>query len=834
MSKIKKNLEKLYERHRIVVWYDPEEAFEEELNALELPDITVIAIDNDELAVKFRVLKQERDQKFLLYMPYERPEHEENWLLDIELSHALFHTDQVSMLLQELELPHHFQSWLKDQASFFRSKERMNKFRTLATKDDAIDTLNNKLIQVLFNAQQHHLDVLLRDYVKAFTEDKADVFKEALEKHQLADHFWDEVALHYGIENQSGNIYDFLLKLFQYSFAPICGVDQVKGKARVALSNWKDLRSFSRVFELVSARVANDLHLDGVLDTLVLEDVLDEDLFEVIEKRIVRDVIKKVTDRTFDASKVEEIIKKREGKHWYEKYTAFYLATLKAARLMNEVEQIPYDELSEIERGFELYRSSYFKVDQWYRQFITLLRSVEATSILQQLYQEVEKIYSNRWLLNLSERWQRCIERNGAWYTGNKSLRNFYGDVVKAKYVDQKRKVFVIISDALRYEIGEELHRTINQQNRFESTLDYRVTGLPSYTQLGMASLLPNKEITLGEGDDIYVDGLASKGLAARAQVLSKSGQVRATTISAEELNAYKVKSEEAKNLVQNHDVVYVYHDIIDKTGDDKISEAKVFDAVKSEIEHLINLIRRVSSMNVNHIIITADHGFIYQNEVLAESDFSNAEISGDISKSNRRFVIGRNLTHNDAVVKFSALNLGIASDVEILIPKGMNRLRRQGAGSRFIHGGAMLQEVMVPVLTIQKKREDTVRKVDIDIINKSNNRITTNIHPVRFYQTEAVAPRLVGRKIKSYFAVEDDGTRTVISDIFIHNFDFSSARAEEREHLHQFRISTTIQRHSNVRLYLEEQIEGSTQWIDYADYKFSLTLGMTSDFDEY
>lgn len=832
MTKIETNLEKLYKQNRIVVWYDPERAFEEELAAIHLPDVSVIIVDNDELAIKHHMLVLEPTQKFLLYMPYVRPFDEDNWLLDIELSQQLFHTDKTSMLLQELELPFHFQSWLKQQTTFFNSKERMNKFRGLAAKTDSVEILNNKLIQVLFGADRHDLDTLLREYVKAFVQDKADATKEMLEKFGLSDYFWETVKTQYGIENNSLNIYDFLLKLFQYSSQALCG-DQVLSMARVTLSSWMDLQSFTDTFYAVSSRVANDLQVSTVLADVALEDLLDEDAFEAIEQHIVKDIIKKVADQTFDEAKVKYVINKRRSKYWYGKYAEYYQAIYRAVQLTEMVQQIDFGDLNNLEKGFELYASLYYKVDQYYRQFIYLLRKVGHSSLLQALYQEVEKIYSNRWLLDLSDQWQQCVEKNEGWYFGYKSQFQFFNTIVKPNYITQKKKkVFVIISDAMRFEIGEELHQKINHQNRFESNLDYRVTGLPSYTQLGMAALLPNQCVSLGDGDDIFVDGLSSKGTLARAKILTSRGQIKATTITAEELSSFKVKSDEAKSLVQQHDVVYVYHNIIDKTGDDKITEEKVFDAASNEIEHLIELIKRIGNFDITHIVVTADHGFLYQTEELAESDFADGAITGEIVKSNRRFVIGKELQHNDAVLKYTAEELRIHSDREILIPKGMNRLRRQGSGSRFIHGGAMLQEVVIPVLSIVKKREDTIRKVDIDIINKSNNKITTNIHPVKFYQSEPVTGRTLGRKLKAYFAVESQDGKLLISDVYIHLFDATSKRPEDREVKHDFRFSTTLQKHDQVKLFIEEQIEGSTQWIAYTRYGFSLSLGMSNDFD--
>lgn len=45
-------------------------------------------------------------------------------------------------------------------------------------------------------------------------------------------------------------------------------------------------------------------------------------------------------------------------------------------------------------------------------------------------------------------------------------------------------------------------------------------------------------------------------------------------------------------------------------------------------------------------------------------------------------------------------------------IPKSINRLRLKGSGSRFVHGGATLQEVVIPVISINKKRQSDVGKV--------------------------------------------------------------------------------------------------------------------------
>jgi hypothetical protein len=66
---------------------------------------------------------------------------------------------------------------------------------------------------------------------------------------------------------------------------------------------------------------------------------------------------------------------------------------------------------------------------------------------------------------------------------------------------------------------------------------------------------------------------------------------------------------------------------------------------------------------------------------------------------------------------RFHSSQVGLGGDIEIAIPKSINRLRLKGAGSRYVHGGASLQEVVIPVIKINKKRESDISKVEIEVI---------------------------------------------------------------------------------------------------------------------
>ena len=232
-------------------------------------------------------------------------------------------------------------------------------------------------------------------------------------------------------------------------------------------------------------------------------------------------------------------------------------------------------------------------------------------------------------------------------------------------------------------------------------------------------------------------------------------------------------------------------------------------------------------------MIITSDHGFIYQHGILDESDFTKSTYKGDIWKESRRYVIGNNLRYDNTVKAFKAKDLNIQTDADVLIPKSINRFRIKGAGTRFVHGGSTLQETVIPLIKISKKRQDTTSLVNIDII-KSTDRITTNILAVSFLQTDLVTEKVLSRILKIALYAEN-GER--ISDIFKYNFDIVNGSEREREVKHKFQLmSKASEKYKNqrVKLILEEPIVGTNKWKEYKAFYYTLNISFTNDFDEF
>ena len=435
--------------------------------------------------------------------------------------------------------------------------------------------------------------------------------------------------------------------------------------------------------------------------------------------------------------------------------------------------------------------------------------------------------------MKLNDAWQDQVAGLSDWAIPGYARQSAFYVEQAAEFRRRDQKVVVIISDALRFEVAEECLRRIRALNRFDAELKPMISALPSYTQLGMAALLPNRDLSFAPdgGGSVLSGDESTQGLAAREKLLAtgRAGD-RAKALSARDVLDMRV--DEGKELFRDNDVVYIYHNLIDAIGDKLQTEDQLPKAAEDAIEELTKLVRKLTSANFSNILITADHGFLFQHRVLDESDFAVADPTGEeILLRNRRFVIGRGLEETAGMKKFSSANLGLAGDHDVLIPNSINRLRVKGAGSRFVHGGASLQEIVIPVIRVGKQREADVNQVEVQIIVSGRSQITSGQTAVVFYQTQQVSAKVQAREFVAGIYAADD---TLISDEHVLQFDFTSNNAREREMPRKFLLSREADKFNNQDVFLKlRQPYGKTsRFEDYTSHRFQLKRGITTDFD--
>lgn len=830
MNKIEEALSKLFDKYRIIFWYDENEELHEQFNELALDGIASLEVKNNQFFAKHLITREKPYQQFLLYFPYKKPDNSDNWLLDIEIANYVFQTRQEAMFAQELELDYSFTDFIAEHLEFFKNKERRSSLKELLGKEDDYQAVLYKMLAVVFNTENLNLIAFLQEHASAFN-DGNERYDHELTKYKLRSFYWQEIARKYGYSTETPTIYDFLIELFGNNFS-LGKKTSLAKESKILISTWKDTISYQAAYRNLSQKIAHDLKVESSIDEANIEDIIQDDLFELVDKRIITELAKLICSEAISIERLSQLIKQRENKYWYLDYQNFYACLLSSMQMISLVRKYEKTKIESFEDGVNNYVQTHYQIDYYYRQYILNYRKGKQNKVLQPLTNKVEKVYGNDWLVNYGNKWQSIIDSMDSWHNSAKTAQQrFFNDHIKP-YTTKGQRLFVIISDAFRYEIGRECLQKIQSEKRYEGELEYMVTTLPSYTQLGMAALLPNKNLSLQpESDSVLIDGNSTQGVAARTKILEQFSGVRATAINAEEFMKMN-SSTDGRDYVKQYDLIYIYHNRIDKIGDDKTSEDKVFDAVEQEIEFLMDVLKKIANMNGYNMFITADHGFIYQNNELEDSDFTVGKYTGDIWKESRRFVIGKNLDGGTSTKHFKSEQLNLSGDAEFLIPKSINRIRIKGSGSRYVHGGATLQEIIIPLLKVTKTRQDTTRQVEVDII-KSTDKITTNILAVSFLQTQLVTDKILPRQIRSAIYAEDG---EVLSDVFNYKFDMTEGIERMREVKHRFQLSSKASgkyKNQRVKLVLEEPLEGTSKWSLYKDYYYTLNISFANDFDE-
>ena len=130
-GRIEAGLRRLFDGPRIVFWYDTAQDMRSEYEAMALDGVEKVEIANNEFGLKYRLLRQEPKQKFLLFKEGPEPENADNWLLDLQLATAVFKADQAAIWLAELGLPSQFEEVVRDHMEFYRSKGRIEHLKRL-------------------------------------------------------------------------------------------------------------------------------------------------------------------------------------------------------------------------------------------------------------------------------------------------------------------------------------------------------------------------------------------------------------------------------------------------------------------------------------------------------------------------------------------------------------------------------------------------------------------------------------------------------------------------------------------------------------------------------
>ena len=820
-QRLRESLTALFATHAVVYWHDVDGEFSSVVDGLQLDGVQLVYLDQaPALRVKLDI-ERSPGQRWLLYSSQPEPEPARDWLLDVRLRGKSFGADSTSILLEDLGLEAlSLAPYLKQRSRFLRAKDRVDRLKRLVLPGDNAEAIDRKMMAVLLRSDEpdalaittrllHGLwvpdDARVGDDPKAWAE---------LVSNELDGAFWAVMGQTFGYAEPEPSLNDLLLRLLVTDFARsitgacpaglqhlVLGNKPLAANASVLAGRWRADLNLHKSYADLSAAVAHTLNLASMIDALPAEALVESVTFAAIDQQIVRDLKTRVAlQGGVVLESIRPLIARRRDGHWANRLLAGASGLTQALAACYDALEAGAEFLALKERhatgltfvdaseGVRQYQAELVAFDQLYRRFHFAATEVEPIGwpVLHSLRDVVEAAYSGWYIPQLASAWSKVVEGPEGllrhWQVdGLPSQQDFFNDnVAPVLNAGTVKRVFVVISDAFRYEAAEQLSRDINGKNRFTAKLDAMLGVLPSYTALGMAALLPHQtlEYRANANTDVLVDGQLVSTTEARSAQLAKYEGV---AIKAGDLLG--LGKEKGRELVRDKRVVYVYHDLIDMVGDKAGSEDKTFEAVAdtlTELQQIIGFI--INSLNGSMVLVTADHGFMYQESALDEADKAALvnKPAGTL-RAKKRYLLGQNLPvtqkawHGNTAETAGTLP-GVGS-LDFWVPKGAMRFHFAG-GAKFVHGSAMPQEVIVPLITVRENEtyKAKTRQVEISLLGASN-KVVTNTQRFEFIQTEAVSERVLPRTV--LIAVRDG--EALVSNEQTVTFDSASASMNER-----------------------------------------------------
>ncbi len=769
---------------QIVMWYDESKEFEEEIENINLENAELYLLKEDNwIYTKYYIESEHPNTNFLVYAPFRKPSDEDNYLADMVHYAYLYSAEKSDILLNELGLSKEYKDIVSKYSGFWNAASRINAFKALSIQEYTNTNIEMGILTVLAKEKTINFDYIVRKVIiKHFEEDYSII--ESFSKFNVIDRFWDFVYQKFGYKEDNPTVDKLTVSLIlNYTASLFEGnapkswerfLIEDKNNPRVFIDNFMNNTNYMEVYDSIAAILEEKLKIRSSISQRLVDSYIKCDSFEIFDKKIISHYVNLLYENK-EKLDLDEVLEYRGKTHFYKKYENGYQALNWANKfiyLINEFQrEILPDDINEL---IELFSTKFVKVDKSYRKFYYYFDKIANNESFENLRQLIENMYTNTFLFEINPKFVnlfsiRDINIPKQW--------KFYKRFVSGK----NHKTAVIISDALRYGCAIELKDELDKIPGWKTSIEPMLSSVPSYTALGMASLLPNKEIKY-ENSKIFVDGKPCQSTDERNKILG-GYNTHSIAIQYDELNS--LNQGDLRSILKGKDLVYIYHNQIDARGDNSYTENEVFNASQEAIEEILSLVTKMTnSANFVNYVITADHGYIYKRDKLQESDKVNLDKIHSFYK-NKRFLLTKEETEISGT-KCMPLDYIDNDDVYVTVPVGVDIFKTPGSGLNYVHGGLSLEEVIVPVLEVNSKLgAKNQRTVELQLIN-SNHKLTNYTSNLTFFQKENISKTVLPLEASIFF-VDEDGNK-ISNEVIIHA-DRNSDYAEERQFKEKFTL---------------------------------------------
>lgn len=819
-QKFSEPLPEFYER-RVIFWNDEEKAFADKLEDFELENAKLLVLtETNNFEVKKILSKDDLTSNFLVYNPFDT-NIEDDWLLDIKLFSEEFRADQISMWMQEMNIVStpQLRNTIKNYKGFLNASNRRKLVSQFSDEIISPKTLHLAILASICKSRSLHP----KEIIKAVMSDGFELenqLKMSILNYNASDVFWslvnkttgysfdkvpvvNDMDIHIVLSAMTITMHEKVLSGLEKRYNSINN-----GFCYELIYEWLHSDKKDELLDILRF-VEKELNILNRFNQFEINDLVDTEILPCIDEVILNKLMEQIIHHTVKVEEIIAIIEKRRTMVWFEDNEYYYNGLLQVANMLqfydNHINDFHH---TDAKRMWNAYADEYYLMDTYYRKFhVSFAKSLNNSNpylddSFKTVADEMERLYKNWYLDKLSENWTNVIESDLRLYgyvTRVNQQTDFYSRDVKS----YDNKVFVIISDALRYEVASSVAEQLRIETKSDVILESQQAILPTITKFGMAALLPHRKLTLdNKNNSIHVitDGLSTES--SNREMVLKS--FNPNSISVKYSDLIIMKNNERRELIKGQEVIYIYHDTIDKTSHH--DEQGVFTACDTAITEIINLVKIITgSMNGVNVMITSDHGFLYTYQPLNEDNkMERSAFRNRILEQGRRYVFTDSTADPDYLIPVKGFYND--NDCQLFVPRENIRIKGAG-GMNFVHGGMSLQEIVVPVIKYKflrsgyksyernKDKYDS-KPVTISLLS-SSRKISNMIFNMSFYQKEAVNQNYVACTYEVYLV---DNQGNIISNKQKIVADRTSLSNVDREYRCTFNLKQ--QSYSNTAIY--------------------------------
>lgn len=757
----KLNSEFTGEVRKLVFWYDANAEFVDDVDTMDLVNAKVLHLEPDnQFYTKYFLECVDTTTNYLVYAPFAKPAIRENHLADTIKYSKEFFADRASLLTLDLGIDERYKPVIQHYIKFFGEKKRTQAFYDLELDTFNRNTIEIALMSVLCKCKTPSYEEVLRT-VLTDAGFKDNPYLAEFKKYDLLDAFWRQAQDVFGYADENPTLEKFTMTMFVTYVAKVIPADMPvawkpfisfkSGNVIAFIDNLMNSYIYGDRFDEISKMVYDSLKADAEFGKFPVEALVSCGIFAGIDELLIewateRLELEDVAAKLGDTS-IPQLTKQRRQGHFGKRYANEYFVLQNAWSIISGSQYAPSANLNEMVKN---YTSELYKMDCYYRYFYYYLDKLEDVTRFDKLKELVENIYANEYLAKVCTNWNDLFSTEWESLQITKQPDFFSRNVNYAK--DQ---LVVIISDALRYEVGMTLLEKLQADEKCTATMKTMASMLPSITQYGMAALLPHRILELTEDYSVLVDGQKTDTLEQRQAILQKY-KTASRCVQYDDIKNLSVT--DLRSIFTRQDVVYIYHNQIDARGDKLNTENEVFNACTEAVDELSALIRRLTtSANRSRFIVTADHGFIYRRNKLSESD-KIGSVSGTADVLSRRYLLSTEAVVTEGV---AATELGAMMQNKdermVSYPVGADIFKASGSGLNYVHGGCSPQEMLVPLIEVKTEKgykETTTAQIAlVSLTSKITNLITS----LDFVQTDAVSDVVKETTYRIYFVDDND-----------------------------------------------------------------------------